>query len=462
MKMNNDVSNLKSHQNETYDIINAYLTGSYMNLCVLKPKIYSSIKVSYPTVYKITDKATKLVFSEMPIIETSNAENDVKLSKLLKQTEIKSIITQACFYQVSYGESIIKFNFRDGLPKFEVVSPNNYLILKWDWEKPLTVKFTTNLSKGYVYEETRYETHITHILLKNGVKTNLTNHENTKDLEDTEDWNLINDSFIWVKSSKIASNSQNKRGTPLFDDQTLTLVDKLNVFVNSQYKEGKIKQPTLIMDRDLFEPIVAENGDVISFEVNYDKEAIIAVDDDVTVNGQKVIKQIDWDLQFDKYDETFNKQLNAIYEALGFSIRNSSNMAKNEMEIESENKDSFESKHALQLKWELYIIELLQLIVEVSNNFEMETINIDFDTLTISWQDSLRNDMTTKTQNIVIQLSSLLISQRTAIKSLNPDWTSARVDEELRLINSEQSAKSETMLNELLGDEEIEDDEDGA
>lgn len=424
-------------------------------------------KVIYPGAKRVSSKLSKVVFSEMPIIEVDKNSQE-RFDEIMLNNDGFVKLRKGAEFGSALGKVYLKFSIDKtmGYPIFDMVYALNGEVTNRKWgiatEGTFYTYLTTIGSDDYWLAEIYSKGSVTNKLMKGNVKHTkkkslkdmpLNSIPETADLQEIVPTKIV-DMPLFIEIVSPIVNNQNPEsfeGMSLFAN-ALPQIDDLNSLVNSYYKEFKAKEVKVFYAEDIV-PKDAEGNPL----VDLDQTVFIATDlDPSTVTNGKVdpINVFDSAIRHESYAQGLKDKMSLLYEACELSASTSSKSSvntakKTATEVESEDKETYETKGDYQNVWKNALIKMCKLILEIDNaHFKgghvLDNINIEF-------SDNFKSNKTERTDNALKMQIAGNFSRQTTIEIVMEDWNDDRVNTELERLASQRVEESVNIDGMFLG-----------
>ena len=433
---------------------------------------YKNATVTYPAMYRVSDKIAKLVFSELPRF-TFDSKSQERVDYIINQNglfdKLRSGQTEIC----ALGNVYLKINIDEDkdYPVIEVVRALDAAPAYVDWGRITEATFYALKSKdgntywwlAQTYTENNGKKVIESKLYKGdsvnlGQEMPLTTIEETADISPVTDLKTKSSWFVHVKSPMPNNKDTHSPLGMSVAANSLEQIDHINLTMQSYYRDDKIKQPKAAVSEDLI--TTRKRGGKIEHGVDYDEEFYIVLNSDP--NGDKLYKTIDLPSKQADFEESIQGKLDRFYESCGLfrsSIQKNSG-AKTATEWELADKDSTDTGADFKNAWLCALDELFHAILEIDNVYYQDagvtdkTKHKPDQNITIEFMDSVKYNQQEKAETSKGLYNDGMISLYTALQEIYPDWDDDRIKEEIARKNAEAANKAKVSEVDFFGSRE--------
>lgn len=460
----------------------AYLEGdlstlSNSNFRMLNNQwIYNNCTVTYPVASKQTNKIARICLTEPPKISVDEGKEDNpsqdRINYVYEKNKLFLKLRKSTALMAAAGDVYLKTNTSSELdyPVISVVYPLDSWPKTTIWGEVIEACFIELVkeptqkgrSRAYFWKVEEHilmeidgakRPYIRNRLYKGtassiGKEVPINSIVETSEIQPLQE--LKTEKMWYVRMETPILNTKSpyaKTGMSIYAD-VLPMIDRINLTAQAYMKEIKLKQPKIAVSED----VLFQDKTSKTLKYNYDEDLLITFDYD-TSQGGKMIQPIDWSLYFAAYETAHKEQLDQIDEAVGLSTTKQVVGAKTATESEIEQKDTFETKADFQNVLKSGIIELTRIIMDIDNNHfqngvvEKKTRHNLNAPITVEFMDSIQNDLEQRSEVAKGLYKDKMISLKTALGDIFPDWTDERIEEEIIEIKNENSIVSASTID---------------
>lgn len=421
-------------------------------------------KVTYPSAKKVCAKLSKSVFSEPPKFDVDEESID-RLGDIIRGNNFYTKLRKGCEFGGALGKVYLKFTIDKDMPYplVDVVYALNAEVTARKWGEGTEATFYTFIkqegTKQYWLCEMYKEDGTVENVLKVGKssKSNIALKEvpletidETKDLLPIVDMKMNVPMFLEIVSPTVNNKNPNSfDGSSLFAN-ALPQIDAMNRVVHEYYMEFKAKGVKVFYDETMF-----KRGDEPTF---IDKEVFVKsiFDQGLVSNGKyDPIHTFDPPIRAEQFSLGVKDHLSMVYEACELSSASSSQGKgdrgpdKTTVEVESQEKETFETKNDYQVVWKNALEKTLRIFLELDNihygasveGEEGKHVKHNLDgVINVEFMDQFKLNKTEKTTRILAMRKEGIVSKQTVLEQVFEDWDDKRVQKELDRIKEEKEA----------------------
>lgn len=416
--------------------------------------------VHVPIAGDIAETSANLLFGEQPIIKI--AESTEKNASILykdSQKELEEILkdigfhrkllesAEACaaiggvYIKIAWDEELTKYPIPvivqadKAVPEFKfgmLVAVTFWKIVDSDDSGSKVLRLLERYSKGKI-EYSLYQGTSD----KLGKNVSLETHEETKELMDvmpTIDELLA----VYIPNAlpnRIDRSSFLGRSDYLGIEP---LMDSLDEIFSAWVTEIEIAKARILLPESYIEK------QSIGKKFNIDRSVYVGLDIDPTVEGHSITAQ-QFLIRAEEYEKTSMNFMERIITSAGYSPQsfgiNIAGRAESGTALAIRERKSFSTKAKKQSYWSDAISSIVHKIMLVYNAELSGKMETDIN-LTVSFSDSVSNDLTTTANALKMLSDAQSASIEVRVKILNPDWEEEQVENEVKRIKEENSIGS--------------------
>ncbi|WP_342538461.1 phage portal protein [Sporosarcina sp. FSL K6-1540] len=397
----------------------------------------------------LSEEMATLIFNERCEINISDNGLSENIGELLKKNKFTKKFQSYLEYQFALGGMVVKPYFEDNQIKLSYVTADCFIPVSWNNEGILEAVFTNQTRKGkktYTHLEWHLWEGTTYV-----IKNELYESENTSDLgkkvplstlyPDLEDEvpieNLKRSLFVYFHPN-IANNIDmtSPLGIPIFANALDTL-QTLDIAYDSFQREFRLGKRRIIVPASAVKSVVDEHGQLQRY-FDADDEVYQAMGSGDMDNNK--IHDNTVELRVEEHIAAINSLLNLLSMQTGFSSGSfafDGKSMKTATEVVSENSKTFRTKQSHENVIEAGLTELIEVIVQLAELYDVFSRPEDGYEVTVTFDDSIAQD---NAADIIEQMQLVaggLTSKKKAIMKLH-----GLTDEE-----------AETLLQEIFNEE---------
>jgi A118 family predicted phage portal protein len=449
---------------------NAYYQNKADNLLkfATNDEVYKNATVTYPAMYRVSNKIATLVFSELPRF-TFDKKSQERMNYIIDKNnlfeKLRSAQTEVC----GLGNVYLKINTDESkdYPIIEVVRALDAAPDYVDWGKITEATFYTLKSKeenvywwlAQTYTAIEGKKVIESRLYK-GDSVSLGQEKPLNEIEETADILPVIDLktkmpwFVHIKSPMPNNKDPQSCLGISIAANSLEQIDHINLTMQSYFKDDKLKQPKVVVSEDLVKP--KRIGDKIKPVINYDDEYYVVLN--TASNGDQLYKEISLPSKQADFEASIQGKLDRFYESCGlFRSSLKTTGAKTATEWELADKDSADTGADFKNAWLCALDELFHAILEIDNVYYQGadvTNKAKHDlkqNITIEFMDSVKYDEQEKAVTATSMYNAGMISLFTSLHEIFPDWDDERVQQEIDRKNAEAASKAKVTEVDFFG-----------
>lgn len=443
-------------------IWNAYYqnTPAGLTTFAVNSEVYKNSTVTYPALYRVSNKVASLIFSELPKFDF-DAKSQSRMDYIIQKNELFNKLRLAQAEAAGLGNVFLKLNVAKDkdYPIIEVVRAVDAAPVYVDWGIITEATFYTLEKKkdnicwwlAQTYTEQAGKKVIVNTLYKGtmdslGKEVVLTDIEETKKINPIDDLKTDSQWFVHVKSPMPNNKDPLSPLGISIAANCLEQIDHINLTMQSYYKDDKVKQPKVVVTEDLVSNRTI-NGK-IEHKVDYDEEFYIKLNP--SADGSQLYKALDMKSKQGDFEESLQGKLDRFYESCGLfrsSIQKNSG-AKTATEWELADKDSVDTGGDYKNVWITALQNLFGAVMEIDNVYfqdmgvtERTRHDLKQD-ITIQFMDSIKNDQQEQAEQADKLYKDDMISLFTALQKIFPLWSDDQINEEIARKNAEKAASA--------------------
>lgn len=394
-------------------------------------EVYKNATVTYPAMYRVSNKVATLIFTELPRFAFDKNSQD-RMEHIIEKNQLFEKLREAQTEVCGLGNAYLKINVDKDkdYPVIEVVRALDAAPHYVDWGVITEGTFYALKAKegnaywwlAQTYTEKDGKKVIESKLYKGdsvnlGKEHPLTDLEETADIAPSEDLKTEAPWFVHVKSPM--PNNKDPR-SPLgmsIAANSLEQIDHINLTMQSYYKDDKLKQPKAAVTEDLV--TTRKRGGKLEHSVDFDEEFYIVLNSGQ--NGDSLYKTIDMKSKQKDFEESLQGKLDRFYESCGLfrsAIKKEGGAgAKTATEWELADKDSVDTAADFKNCWLVALKTLFRSLLEIDNvYFTGSDVNhrVKHDikqSITIEFMDGIKNDQEERSQRALLEYNTDLIDE---------------------------------------------------
>jgi len=379
----------------------------------------------------LSQEMATLIFNERCEINIDDKDLAKNIEGVLKDNKFNKHFQDYLEYQFALGGMVIKPYFQDGEIKLSYVTPDCFIPVAWDNKGIFEAVFTNQTRKGQkVY--THLEWHLREAD-EYVVKNELYVSENATELGKKVPLNTLYPALeeearvSGIKRSLFVYFSPNTAnhidmssplGVPIFS-HALDTLKTLDVAYDSFEREFRLGKRRIIVPATAVKTVIDEHGiPQRYFDANdevYEAMQIGGMDDGKIIDNTV-------ELRVEEHVAAINALLNLLSMQTGFSSGSfafDGKSMKTATEVVSENSKTFRTKQSHEVIVEEGLIELVEVIVQLAELYDVFSRPKGKYGVTVTFDDSIAQDRTTDINEQAMLLSMGTTSKKKAIMKIH-------------------------------------------
>ncbi|WP_438310828.1 phage portal protein [Sporosarcina sp. FA9] len=379
----------------------------------------------------LSQEMATLIFNERCGINIDDKDLAEHIDGILKDNKFNKHFQDYLEYQFALGGMVIKPYFQDGEIKLSYVTPDCFIPVAWDNKGIFEAVFTNQTRKGQ-----KVYTHLEWHLRESDeyvIKNELYVSENATELgkkvpldtlypklEDEVRVKGIKRSLFVYFSPNTANHIDmtSPLGVPIFS-HALDTLKSLDVAYDSFEREFRLGKRRIIVPAAAVRTVIDEHGlPQRYFDANdevYEAMQTGNMDDNKIVDNTV-------ELRVEEHVAAINALLNLLSMQTGFSSGSfafDGKSMKTATEVVSENSKTFRTKQSHETIVEAGLIELIEVIVQLAELYDVFSRPTGKYGVTVTFDDSIAQDRTTDIKEQAMLLSMGTTSKKLAIMKIH-------------------------------------------